>query len=103
MGFFFKKNASTTPRTFDCDDCEDRLSNPSEMDDDNFSVEDNNNAKNNTVFEGQEKQNQAVSWSRVLFFFVLAGAAAALASVVYVVLRNEEADDFEAKVSTVIS
>ena len=48
---------------------------------------------------GQEKHQRAISWTRVLFFFVLAGTAAALATVVYLALEREESDDFEAQVS----
>ena len=51
------------------------------------------------VFDaGQKQQNKAVSSSRLLFLFVLASAAAALSAIVYIVLRDEEIDDFEAKV-----
>ena len=51
------------------------------------------------VFDaGQKQQNKAVSSSRILFLFVLASAAAALSAIVYIVLRDEEIDDFEAKV-----
>ena len=60
--------------------------------------------KNSTatmLFEGQRKQNRAVSISRLIFFWVLLCCTAALATVVFFVLRYEEIDDFEAQVSSV--
>jgi hypothetical protein len=47
---------------------------------------------------GTRRGERAIWCSRGLFFFVLIAAAAALSTVVFVVLKNEENQDFEAEV-----
>ena len=45
-------------------------------------------------------EDKAVTRSKWCFLFVLVAAAATLGTVVYLVVRNEEKDDFESKVRT---
>ena len=95
------RSAVDKPGTFDIEDSE-SLNSGSETGygaSSNYGSSSHNGSESNADDFSPKQGARAISCSRAIFFIVLIAAAATLSGVIYVVLRNEEAADFEAEVS----